>query len=402
MARIHKIVLTGGPCSGKKTALAILSARLSERGYKVVRVPNALDALVNTFGVRPAEYELRADVRDSERAHDHYFSFLLPYQQLQSELVAEAAAKSFSDVTGQSVVILCDGGIPDMGAYVSRESFEQGYARAVEQAMGDGNAFDPADFARHVALLYDGAIHLVSAAIGAEDSYQCSRTASDVPLEQAAANDRLLMQSWAGHPHLRIVNNQDKTFAEKMEQVVSEVCELIGEPVPTNRVRFLIKKPAVEQLKACGGTPIFLAQTRLKPVKGAYERRVEQRSSRNGHTFLLTEKSSRTDVERQRLISGERYLEALNNETALAFPTGKNEYAPCPGLIRERYAFAHAGQRCTLDIFPDGKLSEAILEIEQNEESGELKLPEFAEVIRDVTGDPGFSDWELALRPAAS
>ena len=37
--KIHKIVLTGGPCAGKTTALALISDRLRERGYQVLSAP---------------------------------------------------------------------------------------------------------------------------------------------------------------------------------------------------------------------------------------------------------------------------------------------------------------------------------------------------------------------------
>ena len=36
---LYKICLTGGPCGGKTTALAQLTERLTERGYKVFVVP---------------------------------------------------------------------------------------------------------------------------------------------------------------------------------------------------------------------------------------------------------------------------------------------------------------------------------------------------------------------------
>ena len=48
---MFKIVLTGGPCAGKTTALARLSAFLNERGFRVFTVPEAATMLF-TNGVR--------------------------------------------------------------------------------------------------------------------------------------------------------------------------------------------------------------------------------------------------------------------------------------------------------------------------------------------------------------
>ena len=36
---IKRIVLTGGPCAGKTTALASIQATFSRQGYKVITVP---------------------------------------------------------------------------------------------------------------------------------------------------------------------------------------------------------------------------------------------------------------------------------------------------------------------------------------------------------------------------
>ena len=41
----YKIVLTGGPCAGKTTALDRLSAYLRERGFRVFTVPEAATML---------------------------------------------------------------------------------------------------------------------------------------------------------------------------------------------------------------------------------------------------------------------------------------------------------------------------------------------------------------------
>ena len=35
---ISKIVLTGGPCAGKTTALSMIEQKLTEKGYKVIIV----------------------------------------------------------------------------------------------------------------------------------------------------------------------------------------------------------------------------------------------------------------------------------------------------------------------------------------------------------------------------
>jgi len=49
---VKKIVLTGGPCAGKTTALARIEEDLTEKGYKVFVVGESATELIKS-GVRP-------------------------------------------------------------------------------------------------------------------------------------------------------------------------------------------------------------------------------------------------------------------------------------------------------------------------------------------------------------
>ena len=42
--RVHRIVITGGPCAGKTTAMAKLSLRLQNMGFDVFVVPEVRDS----------------------------------------------------------------------------------------------------------------------------------------------------------------------------------------------------------------------------------------------------------------------------------------------------------------------------------------------------------------------
>jgi predicted ATPase len=102
---MRKIVLTGGPWSGKST----LAARLSERGCAVA--PEAairvIEALREELGEAPA---LRW--RES-----HAQSFQLRIALLQQELEAEAVGRG-------ATVVVCDRGLPDGIAYLRLRGLE--------------------------------------------------------------------------------------------------------------------------------------------------------------------------------------------------------------------------------------------------------------------------------------
>ncbi len=44
--KMHKIVITGGPCGGKTTALSWLQNAFTLRGYKVIIVPETATELI--------------------------------------------------------------------------------------------------------------------------------------------------------------------------------------------------------------------------------------------------------------------------------------------------------------------------------------------------------------------
>ena len=54
MPAVTKIVITGGPCAGKTTALASIQTAFSRLGYKVVTVPEPATEFISN-GVTPWE-----------------------------------------------------------------------------------------------------------------------------------------------------------------------------------------------------------------------------------------------------------------------------------------------------------------------------------------------------------
>ena len=60
-ARVHRIVITGGPCAGKTTAMSKLSLRLTNMGFDVFVVPE-LATLTITGGASPGSYDVAQHV----------------------------------------------------------------------------------------------------------------------------------------------------------------------------------------------------------------------------------------------------------------------------------------------------------------------------------------------------
>ena len=100
---MKNIVLTGGPCAGKTTALAVLKECLEELGYKVFIVSESATELINK-GIRPFG-ENAIPLYDFQK-------IILKYQMIKEKLV-RTKARLF-----KKSIILYDRGAIDNKSYI--------------------------------------------------------------------------------------------------------------------------------------------------------------------------------------------------------------------------------------------------------------------------------------------
>ena len=106
--QISKIVLTGGPCAGKTTAMSWIKNEFTKRGYGVLIVPETATELI-TGGVCP--WNCESNMRYQT------FQFRL---QMEKERIFEEAAAGMKD---QKILIVCDRGLLDNKAYMDDLEF---------------------------------------------------------------------------------------------------------------------------------------------------------------------------------------------------------------------------------------------------------------------------------------
>ena len=358
---VTKIVLTGGPCAGKSTGLAIIKDRLTNLGYDVVILSEvATDVILS--GVTPMNIS------------PYDFQKLLAYIQIDRDKRYSEALESL----GEKVVVIYDRGIMDAAAYLPDGEFDK-----LIVDMGY----------RHNEILnrYDGVFHLVTAAIGAPEAYTKANNAARMEtLEEAIDADARTLKAWIGHPHLRVINNEGVNFEQKMTKLLSEIMSLLGEPTPLEIERkFLIKKPDINILmEKYNATASDIVQTYLTSEPGV-ERRVRQRGTYGDYTFYYTEKREvETGVreERERIIDIKEYADLLIEADHTKKP-----------IKKRRYCFVYEDRYFELDIYPHWN-TEAILEIEVSSIKDKFSIPEDIEVIKEVTDDRSYSNYELASK----
>ena len=359
---IRKVVITGGPCAGKSTAICWVQNTFAEKGYTVLFVPETATELI-TAGVAP--WTCGSDLA---------FQTCLMRLQLEKERVFEEAARTMS---AEKVLIVCDRGALDNKAYMTDPEFAL-LLRNIgtdEIELRDG---------------YDAVFHLVTAAKGAKEFYTTANNSArtETPEEAAELDDKLIA-AWTGHPHLRVIDNAT-SFEDKMKRLVAEIAAFLGEPEPYEIERkYLIEYPDIKWLESqpnCRKAEII--QTYLKSENGE-EIRVRQRGAGGRYMYYQTVKRTVSPLKRveiEKRLTQEEYLRLL-----MTADTSKRQ------IRKDRYCLTYDNQYFEIDVYPFWN-DRAIAEIELSDENADVRFPKQIRVIREVTDDESYKNAALAAR----
>ena len=367
MKQIKRIVLTGGPCAGKTTALVRIVEYFSNYGYKVFTIPEV-----------PTLYSQGG------------WNYLTPNRQLyyegerailETQLALEDMFSRLAEVCTKPTLIVCDRGTLDISAYMTPEMWEEITAKAGT----DSN---------RLRERYDAVLHLVSAADGAEKYYTTATNATryeqmnEEGLRIARELDKKVVKAWSKHPHLRVINNNDD-FNAKLNRVIKEIAHVLGLPQPIEEERKYIVEIVGEIPESIGFTESDITQTYLVAEPGT-EMRLRRRDWQGKVVNILTTKKkiSETDqLETERQVDNNLY-ESLVKQ---ADPYRQT-------IRKKRRSFIWKGQFFELDTFLQPVENLTILETNGIKNHEEVKFPPFLRVIEDITGKTEYYNYNLALK----
>lgn len=339
----HIIALTGGPCSGKTTSLAQLSALLRQLGFQVLVTPEIATLFaLSGVNLQSTHWLLQKTILTT---HINYLNAMKDYARINPN-------------TDRGTVILCDRGAMDVFAYSNQEDFD---------IIADGSRQD-------LFLQYDTVFHLTSAAKGAQHAYGL-KGARYEDLEAAAKADDAILQAWGAHPHRVIIDNRTG-FDEKMKRLCREVCNVLGLPKTLERERkFLVH---------ITGDVVSHSSTILQSYLHEGNERVRRREWPDGtvqYTHTLKRPTDQPGVveEFERRITPHQYADLYPNRVR--------------ELCKVRHTFESGGWQMELDVFSDGM---TVLEIEGIMPDEDFTLPPFLELVREVTGDHTYANTNLA------
>ncbi len=360
--QIKRIVCTGGPCAGKSTFMSRAEEIFQERGYRVMIVHETATELI-TGGISPAPDNM---------GMFEFQKYAIGLQLKKEELYDQAAKQ----IGANNVLIFYDRGILDDKGYVSEKEFTELLSQfhiSEEEARNK----------------YDMVIHMTTAAKGAEEAYTLSNNAARYEgIDEARRVDDMILASWKDHSN-RIIIENDCDFETKIQKSIQAIFTYLKEEKPTEvfkKYLIHVDQDLIAHLNSINAFKTHITQHYLKSQSGT-ERRIRKRE-RNGNTICYYSEATMltpsTRIKKDRIISNGQF-----NDYRL-------EIDPTLHVIeKDRYSFYYKGLFFKLDIFSFDS-TKALLGIQVPSADEIIELPDFIEVIKDVSEILNYKNYYLA------
>ncbi len=192
---VPKIVLTGGPCSGKSS---VMTALRTEFGDLLHCVPEVATIVIEQVGVKPP-----VDDRMGMK------SFQRTIYRVQLGFERGSNQQALRD--GRSALLL-DRGTVDGAAYMKNGT------RDMEQI-----------FRTNIQDEYDRYHGIICLDVPPQDIYEANKSGNPARYEnydQAAAIGHRLREVWSGHPRFRFIGN-GSSWEDKLQKVRHQIKELL-------------------------------------------------------------------------------------------------------------------------------------------------------------------------------
>lgn len=367
---IKRIVLTGGPCAGKTTALIKITEYFTGLGYKVFTVPE-IPTLVTQSGWN----YLTAN-------HDFYYEGELAILKLQIDFEDNVYRMAQTMASEQPCVIICDRGTMDISAYISNEMWE-------DLASKVGYTTE------QLRDRYDAVLHLVTAADGAEQYYTTANNAQRYEkadaegLKLARTLDKAVLTAWSRHGHLRVIGN-NSDFDRKINRVLQEISHVLELPQSIHEERKYIVE-VIDELPPYIESDIIQAYLVADP---GCEVRLRRRTV-NGQTVNIHTTKKKINATEELVTERQ-----VNNSLYESLLQQKDPYRNTIHKIRR--SFIWKGQYFELDTYlSPASLQDkhlVILETKGLEPHENIDFPPFIRVVEDITGNTAYYNYNLALK----
>lgn len=347
-------------------------------GWRVFRVPETATLLLGGGISFPL-------LNDEER---------LQFQQnlLKTMFQIEDTYFELAATQNRNCLVICDRGAMDCSAYLPKADWDF----ILEQ-----NSLNEVDIRDN---RYDQVVHLVSAAIGAEEFYTKSNNKSRTEdIELAQRNDRLVGEAWVGHPYYELIDNSTD-FQVKMRRLCRSVTMRLNIPHSEEltdynfvKRKFLVDSQQSLEPSEDNPWPRFMDfqvhHDYLPCGSNGPQARIRRRGRHGKWMYTHTVRrevdskmvETRTNVTRQIY---DQLLSQVDRESNVT-------------IEKTRRCFKWQNQIWQLDIYRSPHPNLMLLETYTALDSAQLAMPDFLTVTEDVTGESRYSMFNLSKTASA-
>ncbi|XP_039437313.1 TRPL translocation defect protein 14 isoform X3 [Culex pipiens pallens] len=289
----------------------------------------------------------------------------------------------------RNCLIICDRGVMDASAFVSKEKWER---------MLKTNTWNPVELRDN---RYNHILHMVSAANGAEAFYSTEDHACrSEGVDLARELDYKSAAAWIGHPYFDVIDNSTD-FENKVNRMIECVCQKLGIDTgdrlltTSKKVKFLVSELPVDSL-----FPAFqdfeVVHHYLQSAGPRVQARLRKRGQ-NGHfSYIHTIRRPHLhgqSIEVKTQLTHRDYLNMLTQRDDAHFT-----------IYKKRRCFLVNNQYFQMDIYKEPGHPRCkgliLLETYTSLSGDKLKciLPKFLNIVKEVTGHPDYSMFNLSLK----
>lgn len=345
--KIIKIVLTGGPCAGKTTALSSITKYLKENNIHIITVPETASELILNNQV------------PINNGTTYNFQSLVLKKQLSKEQIAEDYINDVLKST-RTCVIIYDRGILDNKAYLNNRV-------DINRLLEKYNLTE-------IGVLdsYDLVLDLLSLATCKKDAYNFSNKARMEDVESAEKVDRKTSLAWIAHRNLKIIDSS-VSLEEETEIILSYIKELLEGNQIKNKRKFIVDDSLSDYkiYNENNSETLYITDFFIKVEDANYNYVVSRREHNNDVSYVYSvysEEGGKRKYTYDKKITEEEYYELLINNRIIRKEN------------RKEINFYDNRQKYTLCFYGDY----TILEIEENKQNREIIFPSNLEITEEL------------------
>ncbi|XP_053677110.1 TRPL translocation defect protein 14 [Anopheles nili] len=374
--KVYRLVLTGGPCGGKTTGQSRLCTFFENLGWKVFRVPETATIL------------LSGGIKFADLVADEVYKF--QENLLRTMIQIENTYFELGRTSNKNCLIICDRGFMDASAYISKEKWDR---------MMRSNNWNPVELRDN---RYNQIIHMVSAANGAEQFYATEEhSCRSEGVSLARELDYKAASAWIGHPYFDVIDNSTD-FENKVNRMIECVCQKLGIDIgdrlsiTSRKVKFLVSGP----VPADSAFPAFqdfeVVHNYLQCAGPRVQARLRKRGQNGRWSYIHTIRRPQQhgqSIEVRTQLSHRDYLNMLTQRDDAHF-----------SIFKKRRCFLVNNQYFQMDIYKEPSHPRCkgliLLETYTSLTGDKLQaiLPKFLNIVKEVTGQPDYSMFNLSLR----